>query len=131
MLHAVTRGGARAMRLSDRIGQLAPGFAADLALLDLDTHAFTPLNDLERQLVYCEDGGSVRCTVVAGRVVFEEGRVTTVDERALRAEARELMAAQRDRRAQAQAAADRLEPYYRSMYLRASGQDVGLARTLG
>jgi 5-methylthioadenosine/S-adenosylhomocysteine deaminase len=31
-------------------------------LLDLDTLAFTPLNDLRRQLVYCENGSSVRMT---------------------------------------------------------------------
>ena len=130
LLRALTRGGARALRLQDRIGQLAPGFAADLAVLDLDTLAFTPCNDLERQLVYCEDGSSVRYTVVAGRVVYEAGRVTTVDERALRAEARELADAQRPRLADAQAAARNLEPYYRAMYLRAAHQDVGLNRWL-
>ncbi|MEO8751458.1 MAG: amidohydrolase family protein [Casimicrobiaceae bacterium] len=130
VLHALTRGGARAMRLQDSIGQLAPGFAADLALLDLDTLAFTPCNDLERQLVYCEDGSSVRYTIVAGQVVFEDGRVTTVDEKALRAEARALAAEQRSRRAKADAAARQLEPYYRAMYLRAAHQDVGLNRWL-
>lgn len=130
ILHALTRGGARAMRQQNQIGQLAPGFAADLALLDLDTLAFTPLNDLERQLVYCEDGSSVRYTIVAGRVVFEDGRVTTVDERALRAEARALLAAERPLKAAAMDAARRLEPYYRAMYLRAANQDVGLDRWL-
>ena len=39
-------------------------------LLDLDTLAFTPLNDLRRQLVYCENGGSVLATMVAGRIVY-------------------------------------------------------------
>ena len=75
MLAALTRGGARAVRRADRLGQLAPGFDADLVLLELDTPAFTPLNDLRRQLVFCEDGSSVRYTVVAGRVVCENGRV--------------------------------------------------------
>ena len=56
---------------------------------------FTPLNDLKRQLVYCEDGASVRMTLVAGRVVYESGRITRIDEAALRAEMRELMAAGR------------------------------------
>jgi 5-methylthioadenosine/S-adenosylhomocysteine deaminase len=130
VLRAITRGGARAMRLSGRIGQLAPGYAADLALLDLDTLAFTPCNDLPRQLVYCEDGSSVRVTIVAGRVVFEDGRVTTVDERALRAEAREVAAAQQPRRAEAEAAARQLEPHYRAMYERATRQDVGMSRRL-
>jgi hypothetical protein len=117
------------MRRAHRIGQLAPGFAADLILLDLDTAAFTPLNDLRRQLVFCEDGSSVRYTVVAGRVVHEGGRVTTVDEKALRAEARELMQDYRATLARAGSEADRLEPYYREMYLQASGR-VGLQRQL-
>jgi 5-methylthioadenosine/S-adenosylhomocysteine deaminase len=130
ILHAATRGGARAMRLAHLTGQLAPGYAADIALVDLDTAAFTPCNDLVRQLVYCEDGSSVRFTIVAGRVVYQDGHVTTVDERALRAEARALAAAQRPRIAEAAAAARRLDPFYRQMYLRAARQDVGLVRRL-
>src|SRR5262245_699148 len=130
MLAALTRGGARAMRLARRVGQPAPGLAADLILLDLDTPAFTPLNDLRRQLVYCEDGSSVRFTIVDGRVVYEDGRVTTVDEKALRAEARALMSGYRETLARAGRVADRLAPYYREMYLQAAGRDVGLQRRL-
>ena len=130
ILHAVTRGGARAMRLEGRIGQLAPGCAADIVLVDLDTAAFTPCNDLVRQLVLCEDGSGVRTTIVDGRVVYENGHITTVDERALRAEAREIAAAQRPLVAAAEAAARRLDPFYRDMYLRAARQDVGLTRRL-
>ena len=130
ILAAMTRGGARAMRRADRLGQLAVGFDADLALLDLDTVSFTPLNDLKRQLVHCEDGASVRATIVAGRVVFEQGRITTVDEPALRAEMRELMAAGREPQARAAQAAQRLEPYYRAMVMRAASEDVGMNRTL-
>jgi 5-methylthioadenosine/S-adenosylhomocysteine deaminase len=130
MLTALTRGGARAMRRSDRLGQLAVGFDADIALLDLDTVSFTPLNDLRRQLIHCEDGSSVRMTIVAGRVVFENGRITCVDECALRAEMRELMAAGREQTERATQAASRLEPYYRKMLERAASQDVGMNRCL-
>jgi cytosine/adenosine deaminase-related metal-dependent hydrolase len=130
ILAALTRGGARAMRRAHRIGQLAPGYAADLALVDLDTAAFTPLNDLRRQLVFCEDGSSVRFTVVAGRVVYEDGRVTAVDEKAIRAEARALMDGYRETLARAAGEAGRLEPYYRQMYLQAAARDVGLERNL-
>jgi cytosine/adenosine deaminase-related metal-dependent hydrolase len=130
ILHAVTRGGARAMRLEGRIGQLTPGTAADIVLVDLDTAAFTPCNDLVRQLVLCEDGSGVRTTIVDGRVVYENGRITTVDEQALRAEAREIAAAQRPLVAAAESAARRLDPFYREMYLRAARQDVGFSRRL-
>jgi 5-methylthioadenosine/S-adenosylhomocysteine deaminase len=112
MLTALTRGGARALRRADKLGQLAVGFDADLVLLDLDTVAFTPLNDLRRQLVHCEDGGSVRTTIVAGRVVFDAGRITGVDEAALRAEMRELMAGGREQQ------------------MRSASEDVGMNRWL-
>jgi 5-methylthioadenosine/S-adenosylhomocysteine deaminase len=130
ILKALTQGGARALRRSGRLGQLAVGFDADIALLDLDSVAFTPLNDLRRQLVHCEDGGSVRSTIVAGRVVYEHGRITTVDEPALRAEIRELTAATRGQAGHAARDAARLEPYYREMVLRAARQDVGMNRWL-
>jgi len=130
ILAALTRGGARAMRRTDSLGRLAVGCHADLALLDLDTVSFTPLNDLRRQLVHCEDGSSVRATIVAGRVVYEQGRVTAVDETALRAEMRELMAAGRTQQQSAAREAARLEPYYRAMVLKAAAQDVGMNRWL-
>jgi len=129
-LHAATRGGARAIRRADDLGQLRAGAAADVILLDLDTHAFTPLNDLTRQLVYCEDGSSVRTTIVHGEVVFEDGRITTVDERALRAEARALMAGTRERLAVAARHAGALEPAYRAMLERAAATPVTVSRRL-
>jgi 5-methylthioadenosine/S-adenosylhomocysteine deaminase len=131
ILHALVRGGARAMRLEGRVGVVAPGYEADLILLDLDTLAFTPLNDLRRQLIYCENGSSVVLTMVAGRIVVERGRVLTVDEAAVKAEVRELMAEYRRDLARAGDAARELEPYYRAMYLRAAACEVGLNRWAG
>lgn len=129
ILRCMMEGGARALRWPD-IGRLAPGARADIALLDLDTLPFTPLNDLRRQLVFCEPSGSVRVTIVDGQVVYEGGRVTTVDEVALRQEARELTAGYREAFEPAIAAARELEPCYREMYLRAQARDVGLRRRL-
>jgi cytosine/adenosine deaminase-related metal-dependent hydrolase len=128
MLRALTQGGARALRRSHDLGQLAPGCVADIVLLRKDTVAYTPLNDLRRQLVHCEDGASVHSTLVGGRVVFEQGRITTVDEAALRSELHALMRQGPD--LQARADASRLEPYYRAMVLRAAAQDVGMNRWL-
>jgi 5-methylthioadenosine/S-adenosylhomocysteine deaminase len=113
------------------IGAVAPGHQADLVMLDLDTLGFTPLNDLRRQLVYCESGGAVRLTMVAGRVVYEQGRVTTVDEAALRAEAREMAERYLANKGAVEAAAAEWLPYYRAMYLRAASRDVGMQRWAG
>ncbi len=128
ILRLLFQGGARALRQPDTLGRIAAGCAADIILLDLDTAAFTPLNDLARQLVYCEDGGSVRTVIVNGRVVCENGRITTVDAKTLRAEARELVARCKPQTDRARAQAARLEPYYRDMVLRAAAYDVGFTR---
>lgn len=131
VLDCLLRGGARAMGLQDELGSIEPGRLADLTLLDLDTLPFTPLNDLHRQLVYCESGASVALTMVAGRIVFDEGRLATMDEPALRAEARQLFAARAAALRTASQAAERLLPYYRAMYARAAASDVGMNRWIG
>jgi len=128
ILRCLFTGGARAMRRADRIGQITPGYEADLILVDLATTSFTPLNDLRRQLVYCETGASVVLTMVAGEVVVERGRMLTVDEDSLLREARALADTVRQDLEAATAAATELEPYYREMYLRAAAYDVGMNR---
>jgi len=128
VLACLIGGGAHAMRQSGRIGALAPGMQADLIMLDLDTYPFTPLNDLDRQLVYCENGSSVRLTMVAGTIVMRDGMLTTIDERSLREQARALAAEQAGAEQTAREAAPWL-PYYRSMYLRAAAADLRMDRT--
>lgn len=131
ILDCLFEGGARAMHEGDRLGRIEPGRAADLVLLDLDTLAFTPLNDLHRQLVYCESGSSVRTVIVDGRVVFEDGRLTTIDERAVRAEMREVAESRRPALDAAAEAARELLPYYRETYLRAARRPLPMNRWIG
>lgn len=128
VLRCLIQGGARAMGAADRLGAVEPGREADLILVDLDTLAFTPMNDLGRQLVYCENGSSVRMAMVAGRIVIRDGHVQGFDERAIRAEARALFDARRPALSAARSAADRWMPYYREMSLRAMQTDVGIQR---
>jgi len=79
-----TTGGARALGLGDRLGQVAPGHLADLVLVSLDSIYLRPLNHATRQLVFCETGGGVDTVLVGGRVVVQGGRVLTVDEAELK-----------------------------------------------
>lgn len=129
VLRCMMQGGARALRWP-HIGRIEAGARADIALLDLDTLPFTPPNDLRRQLVYCEPAGAVRMTIVDGQVLYEDGRLTHLDEAALRAEARALTEGYRAHFAPAIEEARRLEPYYRAMVLRAHARDVGMRRRL-
>ncbi|WP_406855483.1 amidohydrolase family protein [Alsobacter sp. KACC 23698] len=128
-LDVTLSGGARALGWSD-IGALRVGAKADVVLVDLRTTAFTPLNDLGRQLVYAESGSSVRDVMVDGRWIVRDGRIATVDEAAILAEIRDASRAFSGQRAAADAAARELEPYYREMVLKAHARDVGLRRRL-
>jgi 5-methylthioadenosine/S-adenosylhomocysteine deaminase len=100
-------------------------------MIDLRSLPFTPLNDLKRQLVYCENGSSVRLTMVAGTIVMQDGRLLNIDERALLEEAREIAARQAPALAKVRRNAGALEPYYREMYRRAAARDVGMNRWVG
>jgi cytosine/adenosine deaminase-related metal-dependent hydrolase len=88
---AGTIGSARALGF-ERIGRIAPGYAADLVFLDLDAPTLIPLNEPVTQMVMGEDGTSVVDVMVAGRFVVRERRLLTVDLPALAARASALRA---------------------------------------
>lgn len=78
-LTLATRGGARVLGRDD-IGHLAPGLSADLALFDTRTLGLAggAVHDPLGALLLCAPAQAAY-TVVNGRVVVREGRLTTVD----------------------------------------------------
>jgi 8-oxoguanine deaminase len=64
----------------DDIGQITPGYAADIAIFDTRTlgMAGAAVHDPVAALLMCH-GEPAAWTVVNGRVVVEAGRLTTVD----------------------------------------------------
>jgi 5-methylthioadenosine/S-adenosylhomocysteine deaminase len=82
-----TIAGAEAIGMADRIGSLEVGKQADIVVHDATDHGWTPRGDVAMQLVWGTDGRSVRDVFIAGRQVVRDGRCTTVDVGALRAEA--------------------------------------------
>jgi 5-methylthioadenosine/S-adenosylhomocysteine deaminase len=90
MFRAATQGGARSVGLADRIGTLAPGMRADVVMIDARTSSFTPRNDVIRQLVFAENGSSVRHVMVDGDMVVRDRVVQTMDQDAVLEELRTL-----------------------------------------
>lgn len=78
VLRIATMGGAYAVGRDD-LGSIEHGKRADLTLVDRDRLAYVPFHRPLRQLVFADTGGSVDMVVVDGRIVVEDGRVTTID----------------------------------------------------
>jgi 5-methylthioadenosine/S-adenosylhomocysteine deaminase len=75
MLTMATIGGARALNLAARVGALAPGMAADVAVLSLRGLRYRPVNDLWSAVVLTGTPGDVVFTCVAGRPLLDRGRL--------------------------------------------------------
>jgi 5-methylthioadenosine/S-adenosylhomocysteine deaminase len=124
-----TRGGAQAAG-DDGLGALEPGRRADLVLLDLESRVFTPLNNPLPQIVFCSATSAVHSTMVAGRWVLRDGRVTGVDEAGILAEGREVGRAVVGRHGEAWELGERLHTAVRGGWLEALATDVGINRSI-
>jgi 5-methylthioadenosine/S-adenosylhomocysteine deaminase len=84
--HLATEGSAKVLGF-DKIGRLAPGYEADIVFLRLDSPHFVPLRSPLLQMVFGENGASVDSVMIGGRIVFQDGRLLTLDESVLRRQA--------------------------------------------
>ena len=71
------------------IGELRVGARADVILVDVSGFHCQPLHDLAATLVYCVQASDVRTTIVDGKVLMRDRRLTTIDREALLTEFRE------------------------------------------
>jgi 5-methylthioadenosine/S-adenosylhomocysteine deaminase len=88
-LEMATVDAAAALGWSRDIGSLETGKRADFVIMNTEGIAWRP-NPLENpvaNLVYSASGASVDTVVIDGRIVFENGRLTALDEETLLAEA--------------------------------------------
>jgi 5-methylthioadenosine/S-adenosylhomocysteine deaminase len=77
--------GARALGMDKQIGSLEKGKAADIIAVRVDTPRMTPLitkgplANLHHNLVHAVQGGDVDMTMVAGRVLVENGQLKNAE----------------------------------------------------
>lgn len=78
VLEMATKKGALAMGLND-CDVLAVGKKADLAVIDLKQPNMQPLHNIAKNLVYAGSKMNVKMTVIDGKILYEDGKFTTVD----------------------------------------------------
>ena len=85
VLRMATIEGARALGLDASVGSLKAGKQADFILVDLTRPSLAPvytepMRNIVPNLVYSGRGDEVTLAAVAGRVIYEDGRLVHLDE---------------------------------------------------
>jgi 5-methylthioadenosine/S-adenosylhomocysteine deaminase len=80
ILETVTVDAAEAIGMGDQLGTIAPGYLADLVVLNFEGLHTAPNYSLLDNIVYCCTGRDVDTVIVNGQVVVRGGKLTTVDE---------------------------------------------------
>ena len=78
-IEMATIGGARALRLDDRIGSLEVGKEADVCVIDTRALRLRPIFDALSHLVYAARGHHVMHTVCRGQVLLRDRQLQTID----------------------------------------------------
>lgn len=73
VLKMATKNGAIAMGLND-CDTLTKGKQADIVMIDLHQPNMQPFNDIARNIVYSGSKTNVKMTMVAGKVLYEDGK---------------------------------------------------------
>lgn len=79
VLRMATVGGAMALGLAD-VGQLAPGYKADIILVDLRRPHLFPRHDVAAHMVYSASSADVCTVMVDGKILMEDRKVLFLDE---------------------------------------------------
>lgn len=82
--------GAQALHMEKEIGSLEVGKRADIIIIDRDTLNQIPLYNIYSDLVYATKAADVESVIINGRIVMRDRRLLTLNETAVKTEARTL-----------------------------------------
>lgn len=86
-----TLGGAEALGMEQEIGSIEVGKWADLVVLNLNRTHFLSSDDVYSTLVYATQASDVETVIVGGKVLYQGGRVLTIEEDKVFGEARRIV----------------------------------------
>ena len=89
-LQAATTGGAKVLGAENIIGSLEAGKKADIIVLDLNQPHLTPIYNPVSHLIYAARGSDVIHSVINGKVVMQDRRLTMLDEKEILAKMIEI-----------------------------------------
>lgn len=78
ILKAGTTGGALCMGLND-CDCLSEGKKADIIMIDMNKPSMQPENNIARNIIYSADNSVVKMTMIDGMILYEDGKLTTID----------------------------------------------------
>ena len=81
-----TVNGAKGQGRENETGMIAPGYDADVIMLNLDAPHLFPLNDPCAAVAYAAKGSDVCLTMVQGRILYENGEHKIIDIEKVRSE---------------------------------------------
>lgn len=86
VLRCATFGAAHALGRPD-LGHLNPGAKADITVINLTSPFNAPVLDPIRAMIYYSSASDIRCTIVDGEVLYQDGTIVGCDIDAVRAQA--------------------------------------------
>jgi len=94
-----TIGGAKAMRMEDKLGSIEEGKLADIVVIDLNSVHCIPTDEENTisKLVYSARATDVETTIINGKIVMEKRELTTLNESEIRNEANRIIKKQVDK----------------------------------
>jgi len=80
VLEMATIDGSKCLGMQDEVGSIEKGKKADLIIMNLKNPHIAPVSSLSQSLVYSATSECVETSIINGKVVMENRRITTVDE---------------------------------------------------